>query len=118
DLALCPNDPLCQRRCRREKGARDLLRGQATDLTQRKRDPGFESDRRMTAGKDEPKAIILEGVHVPLITPGALDRARHLLDRFIETRAPAESLDCLDAACRSPPGPRLRPNAVLPPLPR
>src|SRR5690606_17757820 len=107
DLALCPNDPLCQRRRRREKGARYLFRGQAADLTQRKGDPGFESDRRVTAGKDKPKAIILEGVYVPLVTPGALDRARHLLDRFVEARASAYSVDCLEAAGRYEPGTRI-----------
>src|SRR5690606_34761692 len=116
DLALCPNDPLCQRRRRREKGARYLFRGQAADLTQRKRDPGFESDRRGTAGKDKPKAIILEGVYVPLVTPGALDRARHLLDRFVEARASAYSVDCLEAAGRYEPGTRIPRKALLRPL--
>ena len=60
DLRLGADDALRDGAWSREIGVRDLLGRQAADLAQRERDLGIGGQRRMAAGEDEPKAIVLE----------------------------------------------------------
>jgi hypothetical protein len=43
------------------KNARDFFGGEPAHFAQGKRRPCFRRERRMTAGKDEPQSIVLDG---------------------------------------------------------
>ncbi len=100
DLSLGSYDPLGQRRCRREKRSRDLLRRQAADLAKRQGDLGVRRQRRVTAGEDEAEAIVFDALRV--LQRGLLRRSVELRckgpERGVEARSPAEHVDGFEAS--------------------
>ena len=58
DLPLGPHDPLTHRRLGNQERARDLAGREATERAQRQRHASRHIQRRVTAGEDQPQAII------------------------------------------------------------
>src|SRR5512143_1265591 len=66
DLVLRARDPLPHGDLLHQEGAGDLGHGQAADHSQRERDAVLHRERRVTAGEDQPKPLVVDvvaGVH-------------------------------------------------------
>ena len=95
-------------RCARADGAlrirlRDFLGGEAAHLAQRQRDLRVGRQRRVAAGEHEAQAIVLD---VLVVAGGRLvgNRLREIVEVLhrVEARAPADSVDRLEAARSTP----------------
>ena len=62
DLRLGAHEPLGHRRRRHEEGARDLVDGKAAEGLEGERHLGFEGERGVTAGEDQPHEVVREGL--------------------------------------------------------
>lgn len=61
DLVLGAHQPLRHRRLRNQERARDLVRRQTTEQTERERDARVRHERRMAAREDQPQPIVRHG---------------------------------------------------------
>ena len=111
NLGLCADDPLRQRRRRREERLRDLFRRQAADFAERERHLRVERERRMAAGEDQAQAVVFDALGVG---PGSrVDdrdvglRALLVVER-LEALLPAQAVDRLEPSRRHQPGARVR----------
>ena len=64
DLALGTRETLRHRRLGDQEGSCDLLGRQAAEQSQGERDLRFRGERRVAAGEDEAKPVVLHGSHL------------------------------------------------------
>jgi hypothetical protein len=70
DLALGPHEPLSHGRLGHEKGASDLIGGEAAECAQRQRHLGVERQRGVAAGEDQLQPLVTEGALLDVILHG------------------------------------------------
>jgi len=100
------------------RSACDLFGREATDLAQRERDLRIGRQGRVTAGEDEPEAIVLDALVVQLErrTDAVAKPVGHLGHRRIEARPAAQRVDRLETAGGHQPGPGIPGNSVRRPV--
>ncbi len=103
DLALCAHQPLCHRRLGDEERARDLPRGQTSDLAQCQRDAALRCQRRVAAREHEREPLVGNRAHVVLLRRKLLEPADELC-LALEDLLAADAVDGAVARGRDDPG--------------
>ena len=93
DLALRTDEALLHRLLRGQERARDLGRLQASERPQRERHAGLGRERRMTAGEDQPQALVGNGAVLDL---ALLFRGHERLELAHLVLEPARAPDPVD----------------------
>ena len=118
DLALGAHEALRHRRLGDEEGARDLLGRQPAEQAQGERHLRLRGERRVAAGEDEAKPVVLHGSrllgHAGIVVAGR--EHRHLAEQFASTRLAAQAVDGTVAGGRRDPAARVGRQAVARPL--
>ncbi len=119
DLALGPDEPLSQRRFRGEERGRYFFARQAGHVAQRQRHPDLRCQRRVTAGEDQPQAVIFHRRLIRIsgyrLRGGGLDQRGQATFRYV--LAGPELVDGLAPGGNRQPGARFGRHAVARPRP-
>src|SRR5205085_1382961 len=115
DLPLRANEPLSQRRLRKQEGARHLARLQSGDLTERQRDLRVRGERRMAAREDEAEAVVGDRAQVVLLRGAQLFEPGEELGLPRERLLAADPVDRPVARARDDPSARIAGHACARP---
>jgi hypothetical protein len=117
NLGLRAHDTLRKRWRSAQKSLGDLLGRQSAHFAQRQRHLRVGRERRMATREDQPQAIVFDALvgAERRIVGNRFDHLGHVLDR-VEARAPADSVDCLEASRGHEPGAGIRRHAFARPL--
>src|SRR5215472_996019 len=110
DLSLRPHQPLRHRALRYQEGTGDLVGAEPAESAQGERNLRLDCERRVTAGEDEPEALVGKngGVHRHLSTIAGDEQADLGREGPITTDAIRRSV----ASRRHQPGPRVAGDAL------
>ena len=118
DLPLGPHDSLTHRRLGNEERARDLAGREATERAQRERHPSGHIERRVTAGEDQPQAIVDDRAlfdHGPVLLLVEAHELREALSAIRHRAVAAQAIDRAPPRRDGKPRTRIRRNAVARP---
>src|SRR6202163_167964 len=113
DLRLCANDSLRQCWSRGQESASDLFRSEAAYFPQRERDLRVGTQRGVTAGEDEAKAVVLYSLFLLLRRIRRLETLENCSIGRLESRALAQTVDCLETSGRDQPRARIGGNSLF-----
>ena len=118
DLAFRPHQTLRHRRFGHEEGARNRVRLQAAQRSQRQANLRFDGERWMATGEDQPEAIVrdLAGLQLARIDHAVPGRRSNGLQLGCVAGASSQAVDCLVACRLDDPRARMRGHPGLGPL--